>query len=652
MASGDPLRDALFAPCTSKAELRDWLLCYLGIDFPDSVVSADSTISPMGLIWLIYDIFRTRKFHPADAKSYKDFGQIMAYASRSSYKTLAVAASEVAVLFHIGVDIIHLAAIEEQSKKAQSYVKDAVERPYLCDFVTLQNERTIKIARYTHRRTGQILTPREWKAAGGGAADFVKVAPSIQIVVCTVKSTNGQHAPYLVVDEIDVVSDIRAYNQAKLIPDSSKGVQALTVSISTRKSSAGLVQKELDEAAETGLKVEHWNVVDVTQACPPERHLPDEPRIPIYRAYPDGKNRGAALAEADFLQLSEKRRKDFARDEGYAGCLKNCRLFFACHGRLATAQTDPSRLLKPIDDVTQNFRKVTPGMANAELLCRKPSDEGLVYPAYDRDIHMISAAKMAEMVTGDEYPETLAKGDLVKLFVEHGLEFCSGLDHGHTHNFAVATAAKNVNKIFIFDVQSSPGLELDHKVALMDDSAAGQLSPRIWPDTSEPGSNKTIKRKGRKGKGYDVRYWKKGPDSVHLGIGIFQAKLRPALGEPEVYLLRDDPGCELLGFRISRYSWGVDAAGRLTAEPVKVDDDELDAARYLLMNEFPPRGKPVGAVPDDPVAALPPPSAQPTEANYLSHFIQEHLGQGEDPSYDDSPEAVPKPSGGKVFWEF
>jgi hypothetical protein len=130
---------------------------------------------------------------------------------------------------------------------------------------------------------------------------------------------NSEHVPFMVVDEVDVVlkQNVPAYEEAKLIPSPWQGVRPITLYTSTRKFSFGLVQKELDEAEETGLLAIHWNIVDVTEKCPPERHLPQEPKIPIWYREPGGQNRGIALSEDDFKLLSDEKKKDFKQTEGY-----------------------------------------------------------------------------------------------------------------------------------------------------------------------------------------------------------------------------------------------------------------------------------------------------------------------------------------------
>ncbi len=182
---------------------------------------------------------------------------------------------------------------------------------------------------------------------------------------------------------------------------------------STRKFAGGPVQNEIDTAAEKGTKlvIRHWNLIDVTEACPPERHLPDEPKIPIYYSNDSLK----AISEEDYNKINVQEQQKFTKDEGYAGCLKNCKLFAACRGSLATKQLSKSPLLKSIDHVETMFNKISLETAKAQLLCWAPSSEGMVYPSFSKERHMLSPAQMANKITDDVYPEHFSKVQLVTL---------------------------------------------------------------------------------------------------------------------------------------------------------------------------------------------------------------------------------------------
>ena len=637
----EELAKALLVPCATKEQLRDWIKCYLGLDFPDAIVYENSTTSPMDAIWYVYDCFRCRRFDLPGKWDYADIEEIMAYAARDSYKTLGAAVLEVVVLLHMSLSVAHMAAQEKQSKKAQQYVKGFFDKPFLRDYVTVRNETRIEVTRYDHRESGLVITKEAFDhLPPQDQLQYEQKWNYIQVLICTMQGANSEHVPFLVVDEVDVIKgeQIRAYEESKAIPSTWQGTEPITLYISSRKSSTGLVQSELDAAPETGLKVLHWNIIDVAKPCPPERHLPAEPKIPIYYQEPHKQTRGVAISEEDFKLLSDDDKGKYKKTEGYAGCLKNCKLFFACKGALATKQTSDSDLLKSIDRVTKLFRKVAPGMANAQLLCNEPGEEGVIYPNLDREIHLITAAQMAHLITGETYDPNLSKAQLIEIGRENGLDFAAGLDHGDAHNTAITTLMRDTHRAFVIDQQSQSELELDHKIALLTNIYREmKVNPRIWADTEDPGSNRSIKRKG-----FRIMDWKKGPGSVVHGIEVFRSLISPAVGDPRIYFLKGDEGVEMLFRRLKKYHWARDAANRLTDVPdeyVSKDemDDECDSCRYVVMNEFGNRGKVVVEDDKERKPDLIPVHKEPTVQNYLTHYIQEALGA--DPEGDED-EAV------------
>lgn len=598
------LRKALFVPCNSKEALHRWIKVYLGVDMPDCLVDPSSTASSMDVIWEIYSVVRNRT---------PGFTQTLAFSSRDSFKTLSASIVEVLMLAHLEWNVAHMAAILPQAKKSQQYVKKFFNRPFLREFVTSTNERMVEITRYRHRKTGEFLSPKEFETAVDKAG-YEELKNYISIVVATLQGANSEHVPFMCVDEVDVVENPDAYEEAKFIPAPFQGQPPITLLTSTRKFSFGLVQKEIDNAHDTGLHIRHWNIIDVTEACPPERHLPEEPKVTIYRS--DDTLR--AIPEKDYQALSPEDQAKYTQNEGYAGCLKNCKLFAVCKGRLATEQKSRSPLLKPIDHVIGQFRKVSINKAKAQLMCWKPSTEGLIYPNFERDVHMLTASQMAEKLTGMTFPANFSKVELLDLMLKREVLFYSGLDHGYTHNFATVTAALDGKRLFVIDVISQPELELSQKIEALE--RIKHLNPSIFPDPEDPASNKTLARHFR------VKNFHKEKGSVIGGIEIVRMKLMPGMSQPELFFLKGDLGVELLCKRISQYHWELDAAGRPTDVPDDEDDDEVDALRYLCMNLFSPKGK-FGMVRDEkPVTPTAADAHNYTQENWAQKIISEQIG--------------------------
>lgn len=610
----EKLRKILFVPCESKAQLHAWIKIFLGLDIPNCIVDPESTSTPMDMIFEVYNKMRLNDD--------KRFNRVLYYASRDSFKTLSAAILELLVVFHLGRDVAHMAAIEAQSQKSQSYVKKFMGRPFLRDYLTGDSQERTTVIRFNDPYTGNNLTERQYQSLDANEKDrYIEISNYIKIVICTPQGANSDHVPFFVVDEVDVVANPRAYEESKMIPAPINGLMPVTLLTSTRKISTGLVQREMDEAVDVDgnvrLQVRHWNIVDVTEACQPDRHLPNEPKIPIYV---DDENL-RALSETAFNDQNDEAKKRFKKEEGYKGCLKNCKIFPACRGLLATKQKSTSPLLKPIDHVINMFvgSNISVQTALAQLLCKKPSTEGLIYPNFDRPTHVIPPYRMAEIITGSPCPPTMSKKDLIQLMRDRGMMFYSGMDFGFTHNFAVVTVATDGARAFVIDVIAEPELLPDEQIKVVE--KLRYLEPSIFADPENPQMIATLRRAG-----YRMRSWDKGKGTVVAGIDVVRMRLRPPMGDPLLYFLSGDPGVELLARRILKYHWKTDVAGRITDKPSDYEDDECDALRYVIMNLFSSKKRPQSSAQapeeqrDEPVRQ----SGMYSKENWMKEWLHDH----------------------------
>jgi hypothetical protein len=632
-------RRALFVPCKSKGQLHRWILVYLGLDIPDCKVDPDSTCTPMDMIWEVYDA--------GMRKGLIAFNRMMAYASRDSFKTLSAAILEVLAIVHMERSVAHMAAIEQQAQKAVSYVKDFLNKPFLRDYVIADNKRQVEFKRYCNPETGENLPPREWAAlpTEHDKIKFEEIKTYLRVIVCTPKSANSEHVPFYVVDEVDL-ADPKAYEEAKMIPAPYKGKHPITLLTSTRKYAYGLVQKELDRQIERHsgrrmLQVRHWNVIDVTEACPTTRHQPEKPKLDIYY----NTETLQAMRKEDWLLLDDEQRSNFKVKEGYQGCLTSCTLFPMCQGRLATEQKSQSPLLKPIDHVIQLFADVSVPTAKAQLMCWKPSTEGLIYPNFERGTHMLRPFEIAKKITGEEYSEEFTKADLLALMRTRDITFHAGMDFGFTHNFAVVTGAMDGGNLYIIDVIAIPGIELMQKIELCKQRIA-HFDLSIYADEAYPSDIVSFKKAG-----FRIRGVKKDKGSVVGGIEIVRSKLLPATGKPQLIFLAGDEGVEILAQRIAQYHWKQDTGGNMTDIPDEKQDDECDALRYLCMSLYTPKGKFTNPALTAEERAMDKPNSsqgQYGQKDWLGKIIAENIG--EQPAID-SP-ATPNGKKGNFSWSF
>ncbi len=610
MSAEEPTQDelkraVLFVPCESKKALHRWIHVFLDVDFPDSKVDPQSTCTPMEMLWEVYS-----KCLKNDDP---DFDRVLYYASRDSYKTLGAAILEVLSVVHLDRSVAHMAAIEGQSKKSQQYVKKFLGMPFLREYVVGDNQEITWVVHYKHKELGHHIPEAVFQQlTEDDKNQYVELRHFIRIVICTMAGANSEHVPLFVIDEVDVVANKKAYIEAQMIPAPYAGKNPITLLTSTRKFSFGLVQKEIDNAAKSGLKIRHWNLIDVTEACKPDRHLPDEPKFPIYVS----DEALDAIPKEDFDRKSAAEQQQYVEYEGYAGCLKNCSIFAACKGRLATEQKSTSKLLKPLTSTINNFRKMAAevGTAKAQLLCWKPSTEGLIYPNFATDVHMLTPAQMAEKITGEIFDPHLTKDQLIAVMQTWDLRWYSGMDFGYTHNFAVVTGAVDGMRAFVVDVIAQPQLEASQQLDVCK-KVLKPLNPTIFADPENPQMVKTLKKAG-----FRMREWKKLAGSVIGGIDAVRMKLRPTMGQPQLFFLKGDPGCELLAKRLGAYHWKLDAAGVASDVPDDEEDDECDALRYFIMNVFAPKGS-VKVTKDEKTTNGAPVY---TKENWFKKVLQEH----------------------------
>lgn len=616
-------RKLLFTPCTTRQHFQYWIRHFLKIDFPDTIVCEDeSNSTPLDAAWEYYDrILRN---------DLADCSKVMTYANRGGFKTLSASVLETMALLHTTRNIGHMAAIEAQSKKSASYIKDYFRKPVFKDFVVGDNSRGIQLVRFVHKKTGDILNDAEFSALTlAQQEEYERRDNYLKIVVCTMAGANSDHVEFFVVDEVDVVpkQNVAAYHQAQNIPDPRAGMLPLTLLTSTRKSSIGLVQREIDESERTKLKVKHWNLIDLTQACEPERHKPELPKATYYI----NDDQVRHITKEVFEGFSPGDHKGWYAQEGYAGC-KDCRIFSACKGRLATKQTSKSDMLKPISFAIAKFQQApNPDFITTEYLCRKPDASGLVYPRLSEDLHKRTANQMAAMVLGEDEVTGYVKTSLIQLLMRKGARFFTGMDFGFTHPFAIVTIATFAQYVFVLDCYSQPGLELDDQTANSEYIKTMFNNPRVYADPAYPGSIKTFSKRG-----FRMIDWEKKPFSVKAGIEIIRSLLmsgRKGVEKTRLFFLSDDPGVnDKLWKNLKKYKLVVSSDGVPTEEPDEEDDDEADALRYVIMNVLGNKGAikedTKTAITVEAQAAHQPQSTTPgRQQNWMSDLIRRETGQ-------------------------
>ncbi len=553
------LADFMLLPLSSPQELKNWIMTFLGLDMPFGHVDPDSNSSPIEAMWEIYSAIK-------ENRGETNPGYIM-LSAREGYKTLSASILEVLMMIHFQLTIAHMAAIKDQSAKSVKYI----------NYFFSKIEPLLAVKGWENKSQNKMMI--EWKSPEGEDV-------YIQIVVATMSGANSAHTNVMFIDEIDVVKDPQAYEEAKLIPGYSKGIHPITVKLSTRKFAFGLMQKEIDSAPETGDKILRWNIIDVAEKCPTSRHKPELPKEDRYVA----KNlplRQLSVEEYEGLPDVEKEKWEVVKD-AYSGCGK-CRLLPVCKTRLAgRSENDVKGLYKPIGAVINTIKKVDPDRGEAQLMCWKPSAKGMVYPRFENVINkgnVITPEFAWETLVGEGIRKTeITEIDLLHKMRTLGIRFFAGVDWGYTHDFVIVIFALLPNgEVWVMDCYSMPGLEFSDCLEVAKTYRDKYNVERWYCDQAMPANIKSFNKNHMKSPDFTK--------DVMGGIEAIRSKIVDGHGRRWLKVLNTPANQKvIMAFMKHHFKLGPD--GNPTLEP---DDtvgvaDQADAMRYVAQNLFPIKG--------------------------------------------------------------
>lgn len=192
-----------------------------------------------------------------------------------------------------------------------------------------------------------------------------------------------------------------------------------------------------------------------------------------------------------------------------------------------------------------------------EVLGEFRKREGLVYKEFQRETHVIS-----ELPSGLEVLYNLG-----------------GVDWGFTHPCAVITIKKDYSgNYWITDEFYEPG----HTEEEIVDYVAGQGFNKVYPDPENASGIESLKKKR-----VNIRPVKKGKGSVVSGI----SKVREMLKQNKIRVLSK---CTGVITEFESYSYPEEENGVTRENPLKENDDAMDAMRYVIMTDIdnPSNGKP------------------------------------------------------------
>lgn len=551
--------ELILKPLNSKEELRDWMYTYFDIKFPMGVVYPTSTHGPTEAAWRVYELIKTGES--------KDVPEIVLLSSRDSYKTLIASAIEVLCLIHFRFSIAHAAAILSQSEKAVQYANSFFNKiqPYL--------------EKNGWKKISDSKTKIEWRTDEGDSI-------YLRVLVMTRKGMNSEHLPMLFLDEIDLIQDPGALEEAKMVPSIYKKYFPLTVGLSTRKYAGGLMEKKIRETERAGGEILRWNIIDITERISPEEAKTNEPKVVRYisRELPL-KN----IPEEEYLSLNEKEQLKYERFNSYAGIAEHPLLSVMKNYLVDRPQEDVGHLYKPVIAVRNNFKQTSPEMGEAQLLCNKPSSSGLVYPRFCAIENGFSIDEAYSYLSGEE-EDGRSFEELIKYMHDLGIEFYGAADWGNTDETSMGVFAKIAGgKSWLVDLMSAPDMEIPEIKEKVKEFTELYKVQKWFCDSNYPAYIKMLKKtETMYGKILAVGV-KKGVDSVIDGITCVQSKIIDANNIRHFKVIRT-ASTERVFDAFETYKWKLDGKGNpIDGKPEHGKDgvaDIMDMIRYYFYSMF------------------------------------------------------------------
>lgn len=397
---------------------------------------------------------------------------------------------------------------------------------------------------------------------------------------------NSEHVPMLFMDEIDVVQDPRALEEAKMIPSVYNGFFPMTVYLSTRKYAGGLMEKTLKDTERSGGAILRWNILDVTERVTFEQAEFEKPKVKRYvaRELPL-----RTLTPEQFEELNEESKHKYKLVEVYSGIADHPLLPVMENRLVDRPQTDVGNLYKPIYAVHNNFRQTSPEMGEAQLLCNKPSSSGLVYPRFDEEENAITIDEAYSYLSGEE-EEGRTLDELIKYMLNLGIEFYGAADWGHTDETSLGVFAKlSGGRSWLVDLISAPDLEIPEIMEKIVELTNIYNVQKWFCDSAYPAYIKMVRRSDTKYGKISAVGVKKGKDSIVDGIAAVQAKIVDANNKRFFKVLKTR-NTERVFDSFETYKYKLDGKGDpIDGKPEHGKDgtsDIMDMIRYFFYSMF------------------------------------------------------------------
>jgi hypothetical protein len=540
-----------FKKCETREELSKFIQVFFGLHLPDQVVSRYADVSPLDVIWEVYDIC-VNKRNPNNIE------EILYVAGRGSGKTLGMAIAELLVMLHDGRDICHVGAVLAQAKRCYEYqtkfMLSGKIRPIIEDKNLAQEDRILQklnMEKSTFLVDNQTVT--------------------IEVLPCTLKALNGPHVPLVVTDEIDTVSGegLKAFKEISGMLDSKGDKKALRVGISTRKSRYGLMNRMMEDAESAGRHVRRWTAWEFTERCPDERsgttptesyHIQDNMEV---------------IDEATFKMKDPKKQKEYTQHTMPGEKCLACPAAAICLGD-AKKQASKSWMLKPVGELIKKVRSEGTDWALAQLMNLKPSVEGIIYKEFDEKIHVKDWNSMWRTLTGTDFPGECSHDIFVKKCHAMHLPCYAGVDWGWSNpNTVVYFFIDKRDNVYVVRSDGMTYVSQPEWIHYIKTKYNAMYRCQLYfPDIADQGAVTEMKKAG-------LPVSADNDKSINTGIQVIKRLLRvPGTSDTKMHVAKETN--EPLIIEFLTYHFKTSADGTITEMPDTEYDHWLDALRYPL----------------------------------------------------------------------
>ena len=362
-----------FEPVKSKEELRLWLKIFLDVALPDETVDEESNSNPLQFVWEVYSAMLS-KTGPK---------RFVAAVSRNCSKTLCATIIRFISMVWLRRSGTHLAANLQQSQSATLYFEKFLLIPEIAPYIKINNTRTKEFAG---------LPPNSWTKLG---------TCNVRVTTATIKGVNSQRGNFNVVDECDLIDSIILSEKAWIADPTPEGLPPVEVSLSSRKSNSGPIQRLISEAesGEPSISLHKWSVVDWMRKCPAEVHKPELGKV---HAWLNIENLKTTWGVDAYNVLSDVEKGLQRKCDVFAGC-KTCSAFTACLGRSEKRNSNRGRLRD--EQFVGNVLKeaADPAVIIAQGLNWKAETSAVVFRQFNKRTHFFKAIEFYKWCIGSYF---------------------------------------------------------------------------------------------------------------------------------------------------------------------------------------------------------------------------------------------------------